>query len=70
MQTIVTIRWSLYFIRLRSYGSKYFLVPYYTDYKTTDRKYPLEEIAEAYRYVAKGQKTGNVVITVAHNNKA
>ncbi|MEE8436163.1 MAG: zinc-binding dehydrogenase, partial [bacterium] len=34
-----------------------------------DRKYPLEQIAEAYRYVENGQKTGNVVITLEHNNK-
>jgi NADPH:quinone reductase-like Zn-dependent oxidoreductase len=33
-----------------------------------DREYPFEQIIEAYKYVDKGQKTGNVVITVEHDN--
>ncbi len=35
-----------------------------------DRRYRMDEIVEAPRYVDKGHKKGNVVITIEHNGKA
>ena len=34
-----------------------------------DRRYPLSEVAEAFRYLEDGSAKGKVVIIVEHNNK-
>ncbi len=35
-----------------------------------DRRYPLDQVPEAHRYVDTGRKKGNVVITINHNNES
>ena len=35
-----------------------------------DRRYPLEQVVEATKYVETGQKTGNVVLTLASRARA
>ncbi len=34
-----------------------------------DRRYPLSEVAEAFRYFGEGHVKGKVVITLEYNNK-
>ena len=34
-----------------------------------DRRYPLSEVAEAFRRYGEGHPSGKIVITVEHNNK-
>jgi NADPH:quinone reductase-like Zn-dependent oxidoreductase len=34
-----------------------------------DRRYPLSQVPEAFRYLGEGHARGKVVITIEHNNK-
>ena len=60
-------------IELNEFGLPEKISSYFTQEMTKfkeekDRKYLLEQIVEAYKYVETGQKIGNVVITVGHDN--
>ena len=57
-------------VAMENLGRMNFIVQLAADGKLNaviDRSYPLEQIAEAFKYVEQGHKKGNVVITVGHS---